>query len=266
MNVVIRADCIGPTDFATMRYIQMKHIGNICNSFRDVQYLLRRLHLAVEEGGGEEIPGSFVIIFNQIETVAVKFLERYHAPFFLRKVLRTFPQFDYLFVGVIEEIKNYEDIAHLCIHRVKYLFLTDLLDHIPVSTAWNLKTLENSIMAEQNREKIFTSKMGGIWIAYRILARRPDLHSEISNWIRVWPKILLSAMTVDCVVVLLFGNGCRRQAHQVSMAHTLCDRKSWIHEFLLGDVRFSNLLTAIWYLGPPFSNKLEKEMDKYIMT
>lgn len=273
----------GEEDHGILRLVQNRHIGVICMDLYEVKCLLKRIHVAVADGGGEQLPACLAAIFSQIETVTVMFLEKPHAALFLRKILRSFPQFDYIFAAMIRELEEYADVVEICCHPQKYLLLTDLLDQtcgranhslykdtrvcetdslsFQGREEWCLRALQDAIMKEQNLEKMFSSQMGGIYIVHRILLQRQDMHPFVASWLNSWPKHKLSAMLVDCNVALMLISPHLPQVQALAMS--LCERKPWIHGKLLFDARFAKLKTALLSMGRQFACRINKEMKKY---
>lgn len=251
---------LNDADFELATQLEAAHIACFCGSRRGARALLGNLDVVLKTvAHASRPPLSLVVVFGQVESVLTLFLGRPYAPFFLKQLLLSpsFSAFDYMFEPLILELARHCDIVDLCSHRRKYLFVLALLAHVPSSATWNTRELENNILKERNRERMFTSKTGGIWVAGRIVARRPDMHASLAIWLCSWPKILLSAMTSGCVAQILVADydaATTKSASGRRAAALIIDalwaRPTWVLEKLVGDARFQELKDAVMRTSP----------------
>jgi hypothetical protein len=278
-------ETIGPQDAACVAFFARTHIVHRCVQEADVHFMLDLLRDVSQESEhslgkcdgaascGDRVPAAFRVVHAQL-TCLERILEKPKGGYFLKKLLRNFPQFDSLFVPLVAATRDSTSLRHWATHSAAYVFILALIEHRPLLRVGNdaqattqppydTTALEDALATEKNYPKLLASQTGGNWVLQGLVRKRTDLHSRLARWLCNWPCHFLSAMSTDVICAILSRSG-----HEVApraLAARYFERQwtcaetgvPWMRK-LVEDPRFDELRRVLSDLDPAYEAEIAR--------
>ncbi len=222
-------ETIGPQDCSCVIFFARTHIVHRCVQEDDVNFMLDLLRDVSEESehsigkckgaafSGQRIPATFRVVHAQL-TCLERLLEKPLGGYFLKKLLRNFPQFENLFVPLVAAARDSTSLMHWASSSAAHVFLLALIQHKPLllvgndvqasaTAPYDTTALEDALATEKNFPKLLASQTGGNRVLQGIVRKRADLHSRVARWLYNWPCHFLSAKSTDVICTVLSRSG-----------------------------------------------------------